>query len=91
MCSEKIQSANLSKLISGISIYPLLYILQVSQLSVPDTPDNVSYRSDDDDLLYDTPKVGLVFLYSVLATFLCFPIGALALKNVYQVSLLVSV
>ncbi|XP_066928409.1 uncharacterized protein [Clytia hemisphaerica] len=58
-----------------------------SQLTSPvDTPDNISYRSEDDDFLYEAPKISITLLYSLLATILCFPIGCFALNNVYKVS-----
>lgn len=65
----------------------LVKVTQLSNLSPTETPDNISYRSteDADDLLYGAPKVTLTLLHSLVATLLCFPIGCLALNNVYKV------
>lgn len=52
---------------------------------VAETPDIASHRSNDNDFAYETPHLGVTFARALLATILCLPIGALALKNVYKV------
>lgn len=62
-------------------------LLSIPASSPAETPDNVSFRSEDDEFLHKTPRISTVFAYAVLATIICLPIGALAIKNVYQMNL----